>query len=58
MCIRDRSNTIFKVGTTSDALKSIGIKDKGIIWYGTKIAKILEKHHKFLVILLNKFPIF
>ena len=51
-----KSNTIFKVGTTSDALKSIGIKDKGIIWYGTKIAKILEKHHKITRNIIKQVP--
>lgn len=51
-----KSNTIFKVGTTSDALKSIGIKDKGIIWYGTKIAKILEKHHKITRDIIKQVP--
>lgn len=34
----------FKVGTTSEALKSIGIPDKKIIWDSGKIIKIKAKH--------------
>lgn len=34
----------FKVGTTSEALKSIGIPDKKIIWDSSKIIKIKAKH--------------
>ena len=34
----------FNIGTTSKALKSIGVKDRNILWDGSKIAKIREKH--------------
>ncbi|MDR2356883.1 MAG: hypothetical protein LBD92_02180, partial [Oscillospiraceae bacterium] len=39
-----RANTTFTVGSTSDALKSIGVADRGIVWHGQKIAEILRKH--------------
>lgn len=32
------------VGTTSEVLKSIGVKDREIIWHSGKIRKILAKH--------------
>ena len=38
------TNTIFHTGTTSEALKSIGVQDRQIIWHGKKIAEILRKH--------------
>ncbi len=34
----------FTVGSTSEPLKSIGVRDKDIIWHGGKIAEILNKH--------------
>lgn len=34
----------FKVGTTSEALKSIGMPDKKIVWDSSKIIKIKAKH--------------
>ena len=39
-----KSKKVFNVGTTSEALKSIGVKDRGITWYGGKIAKIMKEH--------------
>lgn len=51
-----KSNVIFNVGTTSDALKNIGIEDRGIIWYGAKISKILEKHHKITRNIIKQVP--
>ena len=33
-----------RVGTTSEVLKSIGVKDREIIWQAGKIRKILNKH--------------
>lgn len=50
------SNRIFRVGTTSKALKSIGIKDSGIIWYGQKIAKILKKHEGMTRDIIKQVP--
>ena len=34
----------FTVGRTSEALQSIGIQDRGIIWHSKKAADILRKH--------------
>ena len=34
----------FKVGTTSEALKSIGIKDESIYWRKQKIGYIMNEH--------------
>ena len=39
-----KSGQTFRVGRTSAALQSIGVRDKTIIWHSGKIAKILEKH--------------
>ena len=39
-----RSRETFRVGTVSDALKSIGVKDNRIVWHSGKIAEILRKH--------------
>ena len=39
-----KNNTIFNIGTTSEVLQSIGVENKGIIWYGEKISKIIKKH--------------
>lgn len=43
---QDRLSTLnrFFVGTTSDALKSIGVSDYKIYWGASKIARIMEKH--------------
>lgn len=38
------SGKTFRVGRTSAALRSIGVRDKTIIWHSGKIARILEKH--------------
>lgn len=34
----------FRMGTTSEPLRSIGIADKNIVWHGGKIAEIMRKH--------------
>ena len=39
-----KSGKTFRVGRTSAALQSIGVKDRTIIWHSGKIAKILAKH--------------
>ena len=38
------SKKVFKVGTTSKVLQSIGVKSSGITWYGGKISEIMSKH--------------
>ncbi len=39
-----RSRETFQVGTVSDVLKSIGVRDGRIVWHSGKIAQILRKH--------------
>ena len=39
-----KTKETFRVGNTSEVLKSIGVKDRTIIWHGGKINKILTKH--------------
>lgn len=39
-----KTDKTFLVGRTSDALKSIGVKDRNIVWHSGKIAKILKQH--------------
>ena len=39
-----KTKETFRVGNTSEVLKSIGVKDRTIIWHGGKINKILAKH--------------
>lgn len=39
-----KSQKTFRVGETSDVLKSIGVKDRTVIWHSRKIAQILQKH--------------
>ncbi len=41
---RLKSPGIFRVGTTSDPLKSIGVKDGKLIWGKSKMEKILQDH--------------
>lgn len=51
-----KSNTVFNVGTTSNVLKSIGVKDTGIIWHGKKIAEILRKHKNMTKGIIKQVP--
>lgn len=46
----------FEVGTISDALKSIGVKDNRIIWHSTKIANILQKHSAMDIHIIKQVP--
>lgn len=39
-----KTDKTFRVGTTSNALKSIGVEDRNIIWHSAKISKILRDH--------------
>lgn len=39
-----RSRETFQVGTVSDVLKSIGVRDGRIVWHSGKITQILRKH--------------
>lgn len=54
----DKSNTgvRFKIGTTSEPLKSIGIEDRKIYMDGSKILKVLAKHKGMEVSDFEKIP--
>ena len=41
---KKKSNFSFKIGTTSEALKSIGVKDLSVFWDASKIIKIKKEH--------------
>lgn len=51
-----KRNTVFRIGTTSEALQSIGVQDRGIIWYGKKIAEILRKHSNMSKEIIKQVP--
>lgn len=51
-----KSNKIFHVGTTSEALQSIGVEDRNIVWHGKKIAEILRKHSGMTLEIIQKVP--
>lgn len=51
-----KSNKIFRVGTTSEALQSIGVEDRNIVWHGKKIAEILRKHSGMTLEIIQKVP--
>ena len=46
----------FYVGTTSDALKSIGVDDYKIYWNKSKIAKIMKEHPEMTADVIKKVP--
>ena len=46
----------FKVGTTSEPLKSIGVNDYQIYWDQSKIAKILSKHPEMTADVIKNVP--
>jgi len=46
----------FNVGSTSEPLKNIGVKDKGIIWYSGKINEILNKHKGMTKDIIKQVP--
>ena len=51
-----KSKKVFNVGTTSEALKSIGVKERGITWYGGKIAKIMKEHRGMTKEVIKQVP--
>lgn len=53
---RMTSHGYFRVGTTSDALKSIGMKDGNIIWRKSKIGYIMAEHPEMTVDVLAQVP--
>ena len=46
----------FTVGRTSDALKSIGVKDQNVIWDKSKIKKILNDHPDMTIDIVKDVP--
>lgn len=46
----------FLIGTTSDALKSIGINEKRIFWDASKIKKIQDKHPQMTDSIIKQVP--
>ena len=51
-----KSKRTFRVGTTSEALRSIGVEDRGIIWHGGKISEILRKHEGMTMNIIKQVP--
>ena len=46
----------FRLGSTSKALQSIGVKDTGIIWHSAKIRKILNEHPEMSRNIIKQVP--
>ena len=46
----------FRIGTTSEALKSIGVKDARIMWDKSKIIKIMQKHPEMTGEVIKQVP--
>lgn len=46
----------FRIGTTSEALQSIGVKDYAIYWDKTKIAKIMKSHPEMTQDIIAQVP--
>ena len=53
---RLKTGGYFNVGTTSEALKSIGVKDYNIYWDKSKIAKIMGKHSGMTAEVIKEVP--
>ena len=55
---KERANSHFRflVGTTSDALQSIGVSDYKIYWNAGKIAKIMSKHPAMTTDVIKSVP--
>lgn len=51
-----KSDKTFQIGTTSNALQSIGVDDRPIIWHSGKINKILQKHAGMTLDVLKQVP--
>ena len=51
-----KSGGFFKVGKTSDALKSIDVKDQDIVWDKSKIKDILNKHDEMTIDEIKEVP--
>lgn len=51
-----KSHKTFTVGETSDVLKSLGVKDSGIVWHSEKISRIMQKHPEMTKSVIKQVP--
>ncbi len=51
-----KQKRVFRVGTTSEALQSIGVKSSGIIWHSGKINKIMQDHTAMTKDIIKQVP--
>lgn len=51
-----KSQITFELGTTSEALQSIGIDDRHIVMHGAKVQKILQKHAGMSMNVIKQVP--
>ena len=52
----DKKGGFFQVGSTSEALKSIGVKEQEIIWDKSKIREVMEKHPEMTIDVIKTVP--
>ena len=52
----NRKKSFFIVGTTSEVLKKIGVKDTTITWDKSKIKKILNDHKEMTIDIIKDVP--
>lgn len=52
----EKGKGFFIVGNTSEALKSIGVKDQNIVWDKTKVKKILSEHPEMTIDIIKDVP--
>ena len=52
----EKKGGFFKVGSTSEALKSIDVKEQEIIWDKSKIREIMEKHPEMTIDVIKTVP--
>lgn len=53
---KKKSTFSFKIGTTSEALKSIGVKDSSVFWDASKIIKIQRDHPQMTDDVIKQVP--
>ena len=53
---KNNKRKVFRIGTTSKALQSIGIANRIITWDGSKIIKILSKHSEMTSDIIKQVP--
>ena len=51
-----KSDRTFDVGTTSEALKGIGVMDRKIIWHSRKVSTILRTHEGMTMDIIKQVP--